>query len=200
MKTLLLSGLMAFVLMSGHGAFAQCSGWGKFVPPKSQNFKQLQGIWMAEQESSGVFEIRPEGKRWVYVRYDFEAGNYEKMPLTAMKNGAFLKMDEGHYLGYDAQVKQIVALDGKGCRLTGSARLTANEIKIIHSPEGYTNVRRRASTKHAVTRKIPNGTKLIIAEHSEHNERPNNDWFEVMYFNDDKNLVGTGFVHKSQFK
>lgn len=199
MKQSVVASLVALCLLFGNSAFGKCASWGNFVPPKTQNFKQLQGLWVFEQEATGIFDIRPEGKNWLFVQYHFDEGKYSKTPIKMMKNGTFLKVDDGHYLGYDTNVKEIVGVDDKGCRMTGSARLSADDVHVIYSPEGYTNVRRGASNKHAIIRQIPNGTNIIIAEHSEHNST-SNPYKEVLYFNYDKHLVGTGFVHKSQFK
>ena len=198
-KKFYIIGLLTGLLFC-HTSFAKCTdgSWGEFVPPKTQNFKKLQGIWMSEQEKSGVFEIRPENKGWVLVTYHFNDGYYSKTPMKAMKNGTFLQRDDGYYRGYDVAVKEIVSVDDNGCRITGSGRLNSDDVKSIYSPEGYTNVRSGAGKNHAVIRKIPNGTKIVIADY-DHN-RTTSNWKEVMYFHYDKNLVGEGFVHKSQFK
>ncbi|WP_089539967.1 SH3 domain-containing protein [Moraxella sp. VT-16-12] len=198
-KPFLITSFMALFLMFQSPVFGKCVGWGEFVPPKTQNFKQLQGIWVFEQEETGIFEIRLDGKSWVLVQYHFDEGDYSKIPIKTLKNGTFLKRTDGLYQGYDAQIKEIVLVDDKGCRVTGSARLSADDVHIIYSPEGHTNVRRGASNKHAIIRQIPNGTKIVLAEYSKHNHT-NSNWKEVLYFNYDKNLIGTGFVHQSQFR
>lgn len=188
-------------LLAAAPVFADCEvyGRGRFVAPKQQDFKALQGVWIHEQEMTGIFEIRPEGGQWFYVTYDFERGRADKKRMQSLANGAFLREQDGgstYYQGYDAVEQEIMSFSEGLCRIGGSARIIPPG---IHSAEGYTHVRRGPSNKHAVIRTVPNGTRVWEIDASEHNQS-NSPWREVVYFHYPQNLIGTGFIHRSQIR
>ena len=64
---------------------------------------------------------------------------------------------------------------------------------IIHSKEGYTNIRKGPSKQYDIIKKIPNDYYAAITQDF-------GEWKYIMYFEGGLDKVGYGFVHKSQLK
>ena len=64
---------------------------------------------------------------------------------------------------------------------------------IIHSKEGYTNIRKGPSKQYDVIRKVPNNYYAVITQDF-------GEWKYIVYFEGGSDKVGYGFVHKSQLK
>ena len=64
---------------------------------------------------------------------------------------------------------------------------------IIHSKEGYTNIRKGPSKQYDVIKKIPNDDYVEMIQDF-------GEWKYIMYFEGGSDKVGYGFVHKSQLK
>lgn len=194
---------MAMLLSVSMAAFADCSR-GKITNSRTGYFSEIAGYWAPEQELASLSEIRKTGDTWYYIEYDFSSGTYRRYKMSYSKNGIFLQSsdfnDGEYYLGYDTKLKSIVTVDRNLC-IVGESGKVNRYISKIYSKEGYTNVRTGPSKSSRVKRQIPNGTKVIVAEYSEHNDtNPGSDWVEVMYFNYEKGIAGEGFIHKSQMK
>ena len=64
---------------------------------------------------------------------------------------------------------------------------------IIHSKEGYTNIRKGPSKQYDVIGKVPNNYYAVITQDF-------GEWKYIVYFEGGSDKVGYGFVHKSQLK
>ena len=64
---------------------------------------------------------------------------------------------------------------------------------IIHSKEGYTNIRKGPSKQYDVIKKIPNDANVEMIQDF-------GEWKYIIYFEEGSNEPGYGFVHKSQLK
>ena len=64
---------------------------------------------------------------------------------------------------------------------------------IIHSKEGYTNIRKGPSKQYDVIKKIPNDANVEMIQDF-------GEWKYIIYFEEGSNEAGYGFVHKSQLK
>ena len=64
---------------------------------------------------------------------------------------------------------------------------------IIHSKEGYTNIRKGPSKQYDVIGKVPNNYYAVITQDF-------GEWKYIMYFEGGSDKVGYGFVHESQLK
>ena len=64
---------------------------------------------------------------------------------------------------------------------------------IIHSKEGYTNIRKGPSKQYDIIKKIPNDYYAAITQDF-------GEWKYIMYFEGGSDKVGYGFVHKSQLR
>ena len=195
--------LVTALFAIGMTAFGNCSR-GKIINNRTGYFSEIAGYWQPEQELGLLFEIKKIGNDWYYIKYNFQDETYQRYKINYLKNGIFLQssdfLDGEYYAGYDTKLKSIVNVDKNLCIVGDSGKMNSY-IKTIRSKEGYTNVRTGPSKSHKIKKQIPNGTKVLEAEYSLHNqENGNSEWVEVMYFNYDKKIVGEGFVHKNQFK
>ena len=68
-----------------------------------------------------------------------------------------------------------------------------DNIYIIHSKEGYTNIRKGPSKQYDVIGKVPNNYYAVITQDF-------GEWKYIVYFEGGSDKVGYGFVHKSQLK
>jgi len=64
---------------------------------------------------------------------------------------------------------------------------------IVHSKEGYTNIRKGPSKQYDVIEKVPNDYYAVITQDF-------GEWKYIMYFEGGSDKVGYGFVHESQLK
>ena len=64
---------------------------------------------------------------------------------------------------------------------------------IMHSKEGYTNIRKGPSKQYDVIGKVPNNYYAVITQDF-------GEWKYIVYFEGGSDKVGYGFVHKSQLK
>ena len=64
---------------------------------------------------------------------------------------------------------------------------------IIHSKEGYTNIRKGPSKQYDIIKKVQNGYYAAITQDF-------GDWKYIMYYSDTNDEYGHGFIHKSQLK
>ena len=64
---------------------------------------------------------------------------------------------------------------------------------IVHSKEGYTNIRKGPSKQYDVIGKVPNNYYAVITQDF-------GEWKYIVYFEGGSDKVGYGFVHKSQLK
>ena len=64
---------------------------------------------------------------------------------------------------------------------------------IIHSKEGYTNIRKGPSKQYDIIGKVPNDYYAVITQDF-------GEWKYIMYFEGGSDKVGYGFVHESQLK
>ena len=64
---------------------------------------------------------------------------------------------------------------------------------IIHSKEGYTNIRKGPSKQYDIIGKVPNDYYAVITQDF-------GEWKYIMYFEGGSDKVGYGFIHKSQLK
>lgn len=64
---------------------------------------------------------------------------------------------------------------------------------IIHSKEGYTNIRKGPSKQYDIIGKVPNDYYAVITQDF-------GEWKYIMYFEGGSDKAGYGFVHKSQLK
>ena len=146
---------------------------GKAISPDIEN-KMKKNDWgyVSQPVKLTLKPVKLYGSCCSVDYYYAEIVKYEKIPSTIVKIPQNMNMmdsdDRISFIGED-------------------------NTYIIHSKEGYTNIRKGPSKQYDIIGKVPNDYYAVITQDF-------GEWKYIMYFEGGSDKAGYGFVHKSQLK
>ena len=146
---------------------------GKEISPDIENKMKKNGWGYVSQPVKLTLKpVKLYGSCCSVDYYYAEIVKYEKIPSTIVKIPQNMNMvdsdDRISFIGED-------------------------NTYIVHSKEGYTNIRKGPSKQYDVIEKVPNDYYAVITQDF-------GEWKYIMYFEGGSDKVGYGFVHESQLK
>ena len=146
---------------------------GKEISPDIEN-KMKKNDWgyVSQPVKLTLKPVKLYGSCCSVDYYYAEIVNYEKIPSTIVKIPQNMNREDS-----DDRISFI----------------GEDNTYIIHSKEGYTNIRKGPSKQYDVIEKVPNDYYAVITQDF-------GEWKYIVYFEGGSDKVGYGFVHKSQLK